>query len=640
MSRSTSVDDIEKEGQTTKGESVEYLKLPIRDPTTDIPANEFHRLPMKCHSCGAFIQTEKEDYPGFIYPKKLVSLLKSPFEQFICSNCFSLHYKSQKLVKSINKDGIMRQLQHLPYTRALVLYVVDVTDISGTVFPNLLEVIGLKKRIVIVGNKVDMLAADDKPRKQEAHITSVLKKHCISEGLQNANIKDICLVSGRTGYGIEKLVVLINKYRDLNMDLYIVGSSNVGKSAIFNMLQNLSCISKDGAIPTQAITHYLPGCSFGLVRHPIAFWRMRKVRNMLLEKPPEETFEPAETLEFIEDIQHEIISKKQKNQELPKDSSKEIIQSKIGDLQYEFVDLTEKEKEKCWMYDTPGLPNEQQITQFLTAKELKFIQQYRWIVPKTFILQPGDSLLIGGLARIDYSQIWRTSRDNPEEFDEIPKASQSIYCTLFVSHNIPIHPTSIEKATSVLEKHFGDHILKIPFGDEERQALFPALQPHSYEIKGTGWDTSCADLSVAGIGWMALTAGKGSQIKVQLHTPNGIGQHLRTNCLMPHSVTKRGKRGVRHLGNLNRRIYECTRKQNPQLISAFDKQNEIINAWIDKINKKQNMQRFQIKQERKKLLLEQGMVGKMRQLATEVDLIEEIVAKAKATALESGEMKP
>ena len=61
-----------------------------------------------------------------------------------------------------------------------------------------------------------------------------------------------------------------------------------------------------------------------------------------------------------------------------------------------------------------------------------------------------------------------------------------------------------------------------------------------YEVAGIGWEKSCVDLSIAGVGWIAITAGSGSVVKLQLHTPNGIGQHLRYQCLMPYSVTKRG----------------------------------------------------------------------------------------------------
>ena len=261
--------------------------LPVFHPPLNINANQFDKLPLKCLSCGAFMQTENPQLKGYILPKKLPSLINNLFEEIICSNCFSLQNKSRALTLGIDKDNVLWQLNHLPKQRALVLYVLDVMDITGSVCPGLMQLIGENKSVIVVGNKADMLATDDKPRKQEENILGILKRHCINEGLDRKSVKEVCLVSGATGHGIEKLVVLINRHREVYMDLYVVGSTNVGKSTIFNMLQNLSAISKDSRIPTQAIAHYTPGSTFGLVRHPIAYWRMKKVRAMLLQKPTE-----------------------------------------------------------------------------------------------------------------------------------------------------------------------------------------------------------------------------------------------------------------------------------------------------------------------------------------------------------------
>ena len=261
--------------------------LPVYHPPLDVNANQFDKLPLKCLSCGAFMQTENPHLKGYILPKKLPSLIDNSFEEIICSNCFSLQSKNRALTLGIDRDNVLWQLNHLPKQMALVLYVLDVMDMTGSVCPGLMHLIGENQSVIVVGNKADMLATDDKPRKQEENILGILKRHCINEGLDRKNIKEVCLVSGVTGHGIEKLVVLINRHREVYMDLYIVGSTNVGKSTIFNMLQNLSAVSKGTRIPTQAIAHFTPGSTFGLVRHPIAYWRMKKVRAMLLQKPTE-----------------------------------------------------------------------------------------------------------------------------------------------------------------------------------------------------------------------------------------------------------------------------------------------------------------------------------------------------------------
>lgn len=276
-----------EEGNDTISQANMTLNMPLYHPLLNVNANQFDKLPLKCLSCGAFMQTENPHLKGYILPKKLPSLINNSFEEIICSNCFSLQNKDKALTSGIDKDNVLWQLNHLPKKRALILYVLDVMDITGSVYPELMQLIGENKSIIVIGNKADMLATDEKPRKQEENILGILKRYCINEGLDRKNIKEVCLVSGATGHGIEKLVVLINRHREVYMDLYIIGSTNVGKSTIFNMLQNLSAISKDAPIPTQAIAHYTPGSTFGLVRHPIAYWRLKKVRAMLLQKPTE-----------------------------------------------------------------------------------------------------------------------------------------------------------------------------------------------------------------------------------------------------------------------------------------------------------------------------------------------------------------
>lgn len=47
-----------------------------------------------------------------------------------------------------------------------------------------------------------------------------------------------------------------------------------------------------------------------------------------------------------------------------------------------------------------------QITNLLTMEEIRRLNPTLWFVPRTFILKPGHSLLLGGLARVDYLEVW------------------------------------------------------------------------------------------------------------------------------------------------------------------------------------------------------------------------------------------
>ena len=59
-----------------------------------------------------------------------------------------------------------------------------------------------------------------------------------------------------------------------------------------------------------------------------------------------------------------------------------------------------------------------------------------------------------------------------------------------------------------------------------------------------------------------------------------------------------------------------------------------MKAWLRKIKEKQEYQRFEVKQERKRLLLEQGVKGQIRQYEEKLALIEKEAANMRA--LESG----
>ena len=73
-------------------------------------------------------------------------------------------------------------------------------------FKDLLKYIGTNRPLFIVGNKVDMIPMDS-PR-YLAHTKQALLDVCEMAGLNPTgnNIQHVCLVSAKTGYGIEDLV--------------------------------------------------------------------------------------------------------------------------------------------------------------------------------------------------------------------------------------------------------------------------------------------------------------------------------------------------------------------------------------------------------------------------------------------------
>jgi ribosome biogenesis GTPase A len=119
------------------------------------------------------------------------------------------------------------------------LLVVDLLDFPGSVWPNILDLLGKKKKIILVGNKVDMLMPDHE--RYIKHITAVMQQEFLNKCYDNRSgddsssrtfphvISSICL-SARTGFNLEVLVEKIFHYWKWNNsslpgDIYIIGKT-------------------------------------------------------------------------------------------------------------------------------------------------------------------------------------------------------------------------------------------------------------------------------------------------------------------------------------------------------------------------------------------------------------------------------
>ncbi len=135
--------------------------------------------------------------------------------------------------------------------------------------------------------------------------------------------------------------------------------------------------------------------------------------------------------------------------------------------------------------------------------------------PVTFRVGPGKCVLVGGLARI-----------------EVIGDTKPFFFTFFVSNDIKLHPTDVSKADKFIAKHAGT-LLTPPLGGPERIEQIEKLEHHDVEIEGAGWKEAAADISLRGIGWIAVT-GAGNA-KVRISVPKGIGFSVRPP-LMPYDI--------------------------------------------------------------------------------------------------------
>ena len=221
---------------------------------------------INCSGCGVRLQSQNEEKTGYIPSDKMEDLLQHRDFSAICRRCFQLRHYNECLNVTLDEDDYKCHLQHLKHQKALILCIVDVTDFPCSIFPNLVDVIGYRNPVAIVGNKIDMLTAKDDTQRR---VKESVHRGCVEAGLDRTNIVGIHLVSAKTGVGINALVKDLTDNWGKRGDIYMLGSTNVGKSSLFNWLLKLLCDIPVGEIGGATISRW-PGTTLGLVSFPIA----------------------------------------------------------------------------------------------------------------------------------------------------------------------------------------------------------------------------------------------------------------------------------------------------------------------------------------------------------------------------------
>ena len=185
------------------------------------------------------------------------------------------------------------------------------------------------------------------------------------------------------------------------------------------------------------------------------------------------------------------------------------------------------------LYDTPGLLVPGCLTERLTPEELKIVVPKKQVEPITFRIAAGKCCLVGGLAKI-----------------ELIGDCKPFLFTFFVANEIKLHMTDSARADEFTSNHVGKMLTPPLEPGPERLEEIGEFEYHVLDIQGEGWKQAAADITLRGLGWVAVT-GAGSA-KVRIGVPKGIGVTVRPP-LMPFDVWEAtakytGGRSVRKSG--------------------------------------------------------------------------------------------
>ncbi|RDW19261.1 ribosome biogenesis GTPase YqeH [Oceanobacillus arenosus] len=202
-----------------------------------------------CQGCGVLIQTTDPDKLGYT-PKS--SLDK---DTVLCKRCFRLKHYNEIQDVSMKDDEYLKMVSSIQKSKGLIVHVIDIFDVNGSLIKSLPRITG-DNPIILVGNKMDLLPKSTNKRR----LMQWLRTQAKDAGIK---LLDVFLISSVKGHGIEELMGKIEHYRN-HQDVYIVGTTNVGKSTFINQL-----IKQTTGFSDVITTSYFPGTTLGFIEIPL-----------------------------------------------------------------------------------------------------------------------------------------------------------------------------------------------------------------------------------------------------------------------------------------------------------------------------------------------------------------------------------
>ena len=192
----------------------------------------------RCVGCGAILQTTDEQKIGYIPPSADAE------SKAYCQRCFmirhhNLDYSKDNLNLMKNKDLVkqkhqeyMNLLQNVKNENCLVLLMIDALDSYTGFMPDVKKIVG-NNPVWILANKADLYPKDMKLNKIKEKIEKV-SKEC---GIDTKNIFFIsCFKEKNVDLIMERMFQNLNKKHYPSNNIYIIGSTSVGKSTFINLV--------------------------------------------------------------------------------------------------------------------------------------------------------------------------------------------------------------------------------------------------------------------------------------------------------------------------------------------------------------------------------------------------------------------